>query len=368
VISADAHTKHGFNTSCAIIDELHAQPNRELVDVITTSTGARLQPLIVFITTADYERPSICNEKYDYSCKVRDSLIPAPEFLPVIYEAGITDDWKLSATWKKANPCYGVSISETYLQKEFNKALETPSYENTFKRLHLNMKTQVDIRWISMDRWNLCNKTIDIGALAGAECFGGLDLASTQDIAAYVLYFPNNDCAVVPFFFVPEETAKLRDRQGRVPYLTWARQGFIILTPGNVIDYDYIRQVILESNQTYNVKEIAYDRWGACQLVTQLEGEGMKMEPFGQGFASMNVPCKELEKLVASGELAHGNNPVMNWMVGNAAAEMDPAGNVKPAKNKSSDKIDGVVALVMGIGRAVTNMASIYDTRGILQL
>lgn len=375
VISADAHTKHGYSASCLIIDELHAQPNRELVDVLTTSTAIRTQPLTIYITTADYERESICNEKLDFAGKVRDGVVSANEFLPVIYEALITEDWKSPQIWEKANPIYNISEElQTYLAKEFKKACEIATYENTFKRLHLNMKTQQDVRWISMDRWKECGliegkpRSLNMENLQGAVCYGGLDLANTQDIAAYVLYFPDNDCSLLPFFFVPEETAKIRDRSGRVPYLTWARQKYITLTPGNVIDYDYIREVIIDTQKNYHVQEIAYDRWGACQLVTQLEGEGFKMEPFGQGFASMTTPCREFEKLIASGVLNHGNNPVLTWMVGNAAAAMDPAGNVKPAKDKSSDKIDGVVAAVMGIAGAIKNMASVYDTRGVLQV
>ena len=370
IISADAHTKHGFHASCCIIDELHAQPNRELVDVLTTSTGMRTQPLTIYITTSDYERPSICNEKYDYACKVRDNLISdSPEFLPVVYETLQDEDWTDERTWRKANPIYDTAPElQAYLKKEFTKAKNIPTYENTFKRLHLNMKTRQDVKWIDIVRWKECPLATDIDSLEGELCYGGLDLASTQDVAAFVLFFPDRDCTVLPFFFVPKETAEQRETFGRVPYATWARQGFITLTEGNVIDYDYIRNFILECNQKYFVKEIAYDRWAATQIVTQLRGEGIAMEPFGQGFASMNAPCKEFEKLIIAREMTRVNNPVMDWMVSNVAATRDAHDNIKPAKDKSADKIDGVVALCMALGRAMTYMTSVYDTRGVLQL
>ncbi len=372
-ISADAHTKHGYNTHCAVIDELHAQPNRDLVDVLTTSTGSRRQPLIIYITTSDFDRESICNETCDYAAKVRDGIIPDSSFLPVIYEASLDDDWTKRKTWAKANPNLGVSVSTEYIKAQCQKAQEIPAYENTFKRLHLNIRTEQAVRWLPLEKgWDRCADPVDPEALKGEPCFAGLDMASTTDVAALVLYFPSAGHAVLPFFWIPEEGAHARERRDRVPYVTWAREGHINLTEGNVIDYDRIRARINELGEIYHIREIAIDRWNSTQLQTQLAGDGFEIVPFGQGFASMSSPSKELEKLILSNSLRHGGNPVLRWMASNVAVETDAAANIKPSKKRSTEKIDGIVALVMAIGRAQVDQgddsASVYAERGLLHV
>jgi len=371
-ISADANTKHGYNVHAAIVDELHAQPNPDLVDTLLTSTGARLQPLIVEVTTADYYRPSICNEKHDYASKVRDGIIKDESFLPVIFEVKAEDDWKKKSTWKKANPNMGITFDETYLEREFKRAQETPRYENTFKRLHLNMITEQVVRWLKIASWKKCEMLqIPQNELMSAKWFGGLDLASTTDIAAFVLYSPENH-VVIPRFWIPSESAYLRERRDRVPYLTWARQGFIKLTEGNVIDYDFIRKDINALEKQYNICGIGFDRWGSQHIETQLSGDGFDVQAFGQGFASMSAPSKEFERLVVGGLLRPGMNPVLRWMVSNVAVETDAADNIKPSKSKSKEKIDGIVALIMAIGIAIQGVPeekeSIYETQGIRSL
>lgn len=368
-ISADANTKHGYNVHAAIVDELHAQPNRDLVDTLITATGSRRQPLIVHVTTADYDRPSICNEKHDYAIKVRDGIIEDREFLPVIFETTIEDDWTKPSVWKKANPNLGVCKRRDYMKREFKRAKETPTYENTFKRLDLNMVTEQAVRWIQLDKWNKCGQIeIPEKELVLAEWFGGLDLSATIDITAFIMYSPDNH-AVICRFWIPDEMAYLRERRDRVPYLTWARQGFIEMTPGNVIDYDFIRAEIKDLGEQYNIKEIAVDRWGSQQTQNDLTKDGFTMVPFGQGFASMSAPTKELEKLIIGGKLRHGNNPVLRWMASNVSVETDAAGNMKPSKSKSNEKIDGITGLVMGIGRAIAgdpeDTTSRYETKGI---
>lgn len=371
-ISADANTKHGYNVHGAIIDELHAQPNADLVDTLITATAARRQPLIVHVTTADYFGPSICNEKHDYAIKVRDGIIDDMEFLPVIFEATIKDDWTKQSTWKKANPNMDVSFDKTYLVREFNRALETPRYENTFKRQCLNIITEQAVRWLKMESWKKCEKIIiPANELSVMEWFAGLDLASTTDIAAFVLYSPQVH-AVIPRFWIPAESAYIRERRDRVPYLTWSRKGFIKLTEGDVIDYDFIREDIKSMGEQYNIKQIAVDRWGSQQIQGQLDGDGFEMVPFGQGFASMSAPSKELERLVVGGLLRPGTHPVLRWMMSNVAVETDAAGNIKPSKSKSKEKIDGITALVMAIGRAISGdgitQTSKYETQGITVL
>lgn len=372
VISADASSKHGGNTHLAVIDELHVQPNRDLVDVLQTSMASanRPQPLLVHITTADFNRPSICNEKHDYACKVRDRIIDDPSFLPAIWEATADDPWDVEATWRKSNPNLGVSVSLDYLERECKKAKETPAYENTFRRLHLNQKTETDVRAIPMHDWDAITGAVEAEALIGRECFAGLDLSTTTDLSALVLLFPGDDgYDVLPFFWAPQERARQRERRDRVPYETWARQGHLKLTDGDVIDYDVIRSDINDLRIRYNIREIAADRWNATQIITQLMGDGFEVVAYGQGFKDMTAPTKELLRLVTDGSLRHGGHPVLRWMAANMSTETDAAGNLKPSKKKSTERIDGMVALIMGLGRAmVALLGSVYDTRGVLTL
>jgi phage terminase large subunit-like protein len=374
-LSADADTKHGFNTHFVVVDELHAQKNRDLVDVLVTSTGSRRQPMVWYITTSDFDRNSICNEKYDYACKVRDGVIEDPYFLPVIYEASPDDDWTDAKVWRKANPNLGVSISEDYLSRECQRAKEIPSYENTFKRLHLNIRTRTDRKWLDLDKWIACNGEVDEKMLEGRPCYSGLDLSSKVDITAHVIVFPphgdDNLWRVLPRFWIPADSARQRERRDRVPYETWARQGFIHTTPGNVVDYDFIKASVLEDGTRFGIKEIAYDPWAATQIALQLQAEGATVIEFGQGYKSMSEPSKELEKLVQSETLAHGAHPVLKWMASNTTVESDAAGNIKPSKGRSTEKIDGIVSLVMAIGRAICNPdegPSVYESRGIIYI
>lgn len=359
VVSADASGAHGGNSHLSIIDELHAQPNREFVDVTTTSTASlnRKQTLTVYVTTADFNRPSICNEKHAYACRVRDGVIDDPTFLPAVYEAAPEDDWTSPAVWRKANPNLGVSVSEEYLERESRKAKENPAYQNTFRRLHLNQRTETDALAIRMDLWDKLGSPFDPAGLEGRECFAGLDMSTTTDLSAFVLLFPPEEeggrYAVLPHLWAPRERARERSRRDRVPYELWAEQGFITLTEGDVVDYDRVRADINELRDRYNVREVAADRWNATQLLTQLQGDGFGVVAFGQGFQSMTAPTKELLALVQSGRLEHGGHPVLRWMASVFATEQDAAGNLKPSKRKSTDRIDGVVALIMALGRAM---------------
>ena len=372
-ISADAHTKHGYNSHLALIDELHAQPNRDLVDVLKTSTVSRRQPLTIYMTTSDYERESICNETHDYASKVRDGIIKDDTFLPVIYEATLADDWTSPETWRKANPNLGVSVKEEHIKEACLRAQASPAFENTFKRLHLNIRTEQATRWISMDKWDACGSDRDEASLEGMLCYGGLDMASSIDIAAFVLVFPQEDGGFVllPRFWVPRENLQERDKQG-APYTAWVRDGYLIATEGNVIDQDFIEREIVALGERFDIKEIPADRWNTAQLVTHLAGAGFEVIGFGQGYASMSAPSKAFEAAVIGGKLDHRNNPVLRWMASNVMAETDAADNIKPTKKKSTGKIDGITATIMGIGRAISQDAdpgSVYTgERGLLTL
>lgn len=355
VLSADAPTKHGLNAHGIVFDELHVQPNRELWDTLTTGGAARRQPLTIALTTAGVDRRSICWEKHDYALKVRDGEVEDLAFLPVVYAADEADDWRDPTVWAKANPNLGVSVKPDWFRDQVTKAEESLAYLNTFKRLHLNLWTESVIRWLPPDRWLACAGAGDRAALEGRSCFAGLDLSTTTDVTALVLLFPGADGVydILPFFWAPSAALRLRARRDRVPYDVWAQQGHLEATEGNVVDYDVIRERVRDLADRYRITEIAYDRWNASQLVTQLQGDGATLVPFGQGFQSMSAPCKELEKLVIGAKLRHGNHPVLSWMAANTVLVTDAADNWKPAKNKSKERIDGIVALLMALGRAM---------------
>lgn len=384
VLSSSAETKHGGNSHLVAIDELHVQPNRDLVDVMQTSMASanRLQPMMLHITTADFDRESICNEKHDYACKVRDGVVNDPAFLPAIYEASEDDDWTSEEVWEKANPNLDVSVSREYLRRECMRAQETPTYENTFKRLHLNIKTQQDVRWIVLQVWDKCARGVSdpkawrdemIERMRGKPCWGGLDLASSSDTNALVLAFREDDDVIwLPWFWIPGDKARAREKRDRVPYIQWAQDGFITMTDGEVADYDVIRRDINDIADKFGIQELAVDRlFQGAQLSVQLMGDGLEVVTHGQGFASMTAPSKAFEDLVTSSRLRHGANPILRWQASHVAAEMDAAGNIKPSRKKSTEKIDGIVAGVMACGRMEASLGpteSVYESRGILTI
>jgi phage terminase large subunit-like protein len=349
-IPAEAASSHGFNASAVIFDELHTQPNRDLYDVLKTSTVSRKQPIFISITTAGFDRHSICWEVWDYAKKVRDGIILDPYFLPVIYEMPEDADWTDRSVWRGVNPNFGVSVPSEYLEEAFNRAVSIPAYENTFRNLHLNQWVEQAVRWFSMEKWDAGAEDPDVPY--GAECWCGLDLSTTTDISAFVMAFPKPDggFAIECRFWVPAESSHERERRDRVPYSQWIRDGLITATPGASVDYDCIRRDLNELREKFNVRQIAIDRWNANQLAHQLQADQFEVGFFGQGFASMNSPAKHLESLIADGTLAHGGHPVLRWMASNVAVETDAAGNIKPSKKASTERIDGIVALCMALG------------------
>lgn len=377
VLSADAFTKHGLNAHGVVIDELHAQPNRELFDVLVTSTGARRQPLIVMITTAGYDRESVCWEQHEYARKVQQGVIVDDEWYVAIYAAEETDDWRDPAVWQKANPSLGETLKVSYLEAECKRAEQVPAYQNTFRRLHLDQWTQQETKWLDLGMWDACGEPVDVALLAGAKCYGGLDLASSSDIAAFELCFPSEPgedeaYTFLSHFWIPKENMVQRSLKDRVPYDAWVRDGLMTATPGNVIDFDVIVRDIEALGEKYKIEEIAFDRWGAFQVSNQLTGMGFTMVGFGQGFVSMSQPTKDLLRLTMAKQIKHGGNAVLRWMADNIVVDQDAAGNVKPNKAKSREKIDGIVAGIMALDRAVKSRGSaaksVYDSRGVLTL
>lgn len=372
-LSADAFRQHGLNPHGILFDELHTQRTRDLYDTLSTALGARTQPLTVLITTAGYDRNSICWELHEYARKILKGIIEDDTFLPVIYAAETEDDWTDPKVWAKANPNLGVSISEEFLASECARAQRMPAYENTFRRLYLNQWTSQETRYIPMEAWDKIEDPVDPITLEGLPCYAGLDLSSTTDLTALVLVFRVGDAfKVLPYFWIPEDDLKVRGDRDHVPYITWAKQGLLNTTPGNVIDYGAVYAKIEELSQRFQIREIAFDRWQAAAIAQQIEEAGILPVPFGQGFNSMSFPTKELLRLVISGNLHHGGNPILRWMADNVVAKTDPAGNMKPDKGKSRQRIDGIVATIMGLDRSVrnedANPASVYEKRGFTEL
>lgn len=369
------NTKHGLNVSGLVLDEVHAQPNRKLYDVLTKGSGdAREQPLYFLITTAGNDTHSICYELHQKALDIIEGRKSDPTFYPVIYGAPDDADWTDPEVWKKANPSLGETITIDKVVAACESAKQNPAEENSFRQLRLNQWVKQAVRWMPMDKWDKCAFTVNEDELEGRVCYGGLDLSSTTDITAFVLVFPPLDeedkYYVLPYFWIPEENVDLRVRRDHVPYDVWEKQGTLLTTEGNVVHYGYIEQFIEKLNESFNIREIAYDRWGAVQMVQNLEGMGFTVVPFGQGFKDMNPPTKELMKLTLEQKIAHGGHPVLRWMMDNIFIKTDPAGNIKPDKEKSTEKIDGVVATIMALDRAIRcgldNGESVYDERGIL--
>lgn len=375
-IPAEEAQAHGFNAHAVIFDELHTQPNRSLWDVLSTSFGARSQPLLFAITTAGYDTHSICWEQHEYAEKIERGVIDDPTYFAYIKSAPREADWTSEKVWQDANPALGEFRNLEEMRMMCKRAMETPSFENTFRRLYLNQWTSQSVRWLPLIAWDECNREVQEKSLKKRPCWAGLDLASTTDIAALVYVFPferpdgKYQYQVLPRFFIPEENMHERVRRDKVPYDVWVRKGLVTATAGNVIDYAWIIQQIEKDSEIFDIKEIAYDRWGATKLIQDLEEVVKEVVPFGQGYASMSPPTKELLNLVLSKQIDHGGNPVLRWMADNMVVKQDPAGNIKPDKSKSTEKIDGMVALIMAIDRATRQMnsGSVYNRRGLLYI
>jgi phage terminase large subunit-like protein len=369
-IPADASGSHGFNASGIVLDEAHVQPNRELYDVLVTSVGARRQPLVFIITTAGYDRNSLCWELHEYARQVAAGIIDDPTFLPVLFGADEADDWQDEAVWQKANPSLGQTVPLDFLRTEAARAKEVPAYENTFRRLYLNQWTQQETRYLPMAAWDAC--AAPIGETVGRACWLGLDLSSTTDLTALAALYPDGlGYDIAMHFWLPEHGIVERERRDRVPYREWARAGWLTLTEGNVIDYAAIKAAVYQIVERSRVRALAYDPWNSSQLLVELGGEGVPVEAVRQGFASLSAPTKELLALVLAGRVRHGGNPVLRWMADNVMVSTDPAGNLKPDKGKSTQRIDGIVAVVTALSRAMLaegDGMSVYESRELLVL
>lgn len=374
VLSAEVGGKHGFSVSGLVFDEIHTQPNRQLYDVLTKgSSDARQNPLHFIITTAGNDRHSIAYELHTKAVDILEGRRVDPTFYPVVYGLKDDEDWEDEANWYKVNPSLGYTVDIERLRDAYREAKQNPADEITFKWLRCNMWVSSTVAWIPDAIYMRGNEPIDMDALAGRDCYAGLDLSSTGDITALELIFPPRDeeekYVLLPYFWIPEETIPRRVKANSVPYDIWEKQGYIMSTEGNVIHYDFIEKFIMDLSEKYHILEIAVDRWNATQMIQNLEGEGFTIVPFGQGFSSMSAPTKEFYRLLMEGRIIHGGNPVLRWMAGNVVIDTDPAGNIKVTKAKSKEKIDGIVAAIMALDRCIRQegqSGSVYDERGLL--
>ncbi len=372
-LGADADSLDGLNVHGAIIDELHAHKTRAMVEVLDTATGARRQPLIVEVTTAGTDQGSICYEHYDYSRKVLNRAIEDDTWFAFIAMADDDDDWLDPVTWAKANPNLGVSVKLDDLQAKAERAQRLPAAQNAFRRLHLNQWTQQTDRWIDLGLWDENAGVVDEKVLVGRHCYGGLDLSAVSDLTAWVLVFPRDDdpeaVDILARFWCPE--AKLVDDTNRYrdQYQAWARAGYLSVTPGDAIDYGFIKRQIMEDARQFRLVDLNVDRlFQGYQLSQELADEGLAVFGMGQGFISMAAPMKDFERRLLNKKLHHGGNPVLRFMADSVAVRQDAAGNLKIDKASSQGRVDGVVALVMALDRCMRQAPpkrSIYEDRGL---
>lgn len=361
-LGADADTTDGLRPHVCIADEVHAQRSSELIDVMVTGMGSRRQPLMVEITTAGVGRENVWWAHREYSIKVLQGILTDATWFAFIACADPKDDWTKPATWRKANPNFGVSVKADYLQTECEKAKAMLGYQNTFRRLHCGQLVEQLDRYLDMDAWDGGTNAdaLDVGRLEGRACWAGLDLSSKLDLTACVLVFPDDDggFTVLPEFWVPEESIAKRVQRDRVPYDVWRQStwaGFAVLhgTPGNVVDQAFIRKRIGELGRRFSVQEVAFDPWNATQMALDLEADGFRVVEMRQGARTLSEPTKALQAAVVAGKLRHGGHPILRWNASNLVVREDVNQNVTPDKARATERIDGVVALIMGLGRAI---------------
>lgn len=358
-LGADARTLDGLNPHCGVIDELHAHPTSAVVDIMESALGARAQPLLFEITTSPQDEHGICAQHHNYSLRVLD---PAAAFDDDSWFAYVAapdagDAWDQETTWKKANPNYGVTVTREYFEERARRAKELPSALVEFKLKNLDVRTSSTGKAVELATWDRGADPIDLEALKGRRCFGGLDLAIKHDTSALVLVFPptadDPKWVVVPRFYVPESDIQERSRRDRVPYDQWARTGLLVATPGDVTDFDFIEEDVKAIGKLYDLRELAYDEHQASQLANHLTQTKFTLVPFGQGWKSMAMPTQYFQRLLHAGDLRHGGHPVLRWQASNLVVRRGAAGDTKPDKERSRERIDGIVALVMALGRAV---------------
>ena len=351
-LASDAKTLDGLNVHFAAIDEIHAHKTSEVIDLLDTAKGSRSQPLIVEITTAGSNRNTICFKHHEFTKKILEGVLENDAWFGVIYSIDDGDDWKDPVNWQKANPNLGVSFEPDELQKQFEKAVQMPSFLNSFLRLHMNQWTGSITRWISDEAWMSCYEDYNEDDLRGQECIAACDLASVGDTNSITLVFRCEDekIRMLNYIFIPEETKNKKYELDSIDFPEWVRNGDVIQFTTKSRDDEAIIMKLLEIKQKFKLKSIVFDRWQSEDIVHQLESIGVDCVGFGQGYKDMSYPTKKLEEFVMNGILKHNGNPCFRWQISNIMISRDAADNIKIDKAKSSEKVDGPVSLVMALG------------------
>jgi len=378
VLSAEAYSKHGLNPTVVIFDELHAQPNRELWDVMTFGAGAaRKEPLWWIITTAgdDPDRHSIGWEVHEYARKIIDGEIDDPIWYPKIYGAKDDDDIFAEETWYKSNPSLGHAIDIEKVRQEAIGARNDPAKEKLFRWLRLNQWIALKrVGWQPLTLWDQTNGEWELSELIGKKCYNGLDLSSTTDLTASCSLFPPQegipDWRAIFDIWIPEDCMKERVRRDHVPYDRWVTQKYLHATPGDVVDYEFVEARLLAIAKQYNVKALGTDPWSSRMLTQRLMRKDIEVVEIRQNMANMSPAMKEIERLMKIDMMTHEKNPVARWCWGNVNITVDGNGNIKPMKNKSTGRIDVTVALInaMAIAMRMENETSVYELRGMRSL
>jgi len=358
IVSAEGRGLDGKRPHFVVVDELHEHPTATVVEKMRAGTKGRTRALIFEITNSGYDQTTVCFEHHDYSIKVLMGVIPNDSWFAFVASLDKGEDPFVDPKcWIKSNPNLGVSLTTQYLTEQVREARDLPSKRNLVLRLNFCRWTEASESWVDLDHWDACASPIDHDALLGRACFGGLDLASVSDFCAYSLVFPPEEgdgiWQLLLKLYLPEAAVVRMREKLRLPIDHWIEQGLVTVTPGNVTDYGFIRRDVNASREKYRVKEIAFDRFNASQLVTDLQDDGALMVGFGQGYGSMSAPCKELERLYMSHRFNHGGHQLLRWMASNTVATKDAAENIKFDRAKSTQKIDGMVSTAMALGRAI---------------
>lgn len=373
VHSADAPSAHGLNVSAAIADEIHAMENRrDLWEAVMTAMGARRQPLMISITTAGVLRESLEHDLFQYAQRVCEGTIENPSFLPCLHYADKDAPFDSEETWKKANPSLGHTTTVEWYEQESKRAKDQPSYESPFRTFYLCQHITAASRWIRMDEWDACKEEIDAAKLAGLPCYLGLDLAQTTDLSSISAVWIDDDRIYVRNWnYAPEVGAEVRSRRDGVPYLEWARRGWLTLTEGDTTDYSYILAQVLAIAQQYKVRVVAYDPYNAQNLAHEIESKGLSVVRVPQTFLNLSTPTRMWERAVTGRKLSHDGNPVLTWAMSNTVVDRDASDNPRPSKKKSTERIDPVVASIIAVAASLHDErqgASVYEQRGLIWL
>ncbi len=373
VLSADAPGAHGLNVSACIADEIHAMENRrDLWEAVMTSMGARRQPLMISITTAGVLRESLEHDLFQYALRVCDGVIDNPAFLPCLHFADAADDWRLESTWRKANPSLTCTSTLDWYRQEAQRAHDQPSYESPFRTYYLCQHITAAERWIRMADWDACEEQFDVERLRGLPCYLGIDLAQTTDISSISCVWLDGDSLYVKNWnYAPEVGATNRMRKDGVPYVEWARRGWMTLTPGDTTDYSYLVSQIERIAAQHKVKMVAYDPYNAQNLANDLEHRGIPVVRVPQSFLNLATPTRMWEQAIVSRRLRHDGNPVLSWAMSNCVVDRDANDNPRPSKRRSVERIDPVIAGIIAIAASLHDekpQPSVYNERGLIWL